>query len=215
MRPFYPQLQRSFQKALSDPASATVRTKAAMALGFLMGLQTRVEGVVQELLGTLQAAFDHGSDGGGAEAAALALAEILQHVQADKMGPAVRSALAECLSTAFRANEEPREALKVAVADLCAAFLRFDDERGAQLLATQVLQPAPVDVQLAALCLRACMEHAPEALHAAARPPALAAQLAGAWLSEAPSVVRAAREARERMRRTPPWSADDSVQSAL
>ena len=131
------------------------------------------------------------------------------------MGPAVRSALAECLSTAFRANEEPREALKVAVADLCAAFLRFDDERGAQLLATQVLQPAPVDVQLAALCLRACMEHAPEALHAAARPPALAAQLAGAWLSEAPSVVRAAREARERMRRTPPWSADDSVQSAL
>lgn len=215
VRPFYPQLQRSFQKALSDPASATVRTKAAMALGFLMGLQTRVEGVVQELLGTLQAAFDHGSDGGGAEAAALALAEILQHVQADKMGPAVRSALAECLSTAFRANEEPREALKVAVADLCAAFLRFDDERGAQLLATQVLQPAPVDVQLAALCLRACMEHAPEALHAAARPPALAAQLAGAWLSEAPSVVRAAREARERMRRTPPWSADDSVQSAL
>jgi len=214
VRPFYPQLQRSFQKALSDPASATVRTKAAMALGFLMGLQVRVEGVVQELLGTLHAAFEHGSDD-TAEAAALALAEILQHVQADKIGPAVRASLAECLATAFHANEEPREALKKAIADLCAAFLRFDDEHGVPLLATQVLQPAPVDVQLAALCLRACMELAPEALHAAARPPALAAQLAGAWLSEAPSVVRAAREARELMRRTPPWSADDSVQSAL
>ncbi|WFD21014.1 translational activator of GCN4 [Malassezia caprae] len=214
VRPFYPQLQRSFQKALSDPSSATVRTKAATALGFLMGLQVRVEGVVQELLGTLNAAFEHGSDD-TAEAAALALAEILQHVQADKIGPAVRASIAECLTTAFHANEEPREALKKAMADLCAAFLRFDDEHGAPLLATQVLQPAPVDVQLAALCLRACMEHAPEALHAAARPPALAAQLAGAWLSEAPSVVRAAREARELMRRTSPWSADDSIQSAL
>ena len=33
VRPFYPQLQRSFQKALSDPASATVRSQAAHALG--------------------------------------------------------------------------------------------------------------------------------------------------------------------------------------
>ncbi|WFD24695.1 translational activator of GCN4 [Malassezia equina] len=215
VRPFYPQLQRSFQKALSDPASATVRTKAAMALGFLMGFQLRVEGVMQELLGTIHTALEQGSDDGAAEAAALALSEIMQHVQGDKVGPAVRSLLAECLSASFHANEEPREALKKAIADLCAAFLRFDDERAAPLLASQVLQPAPVDVQLAALCLRACMEHAPDALHAVARPPALAAQLAGAWLSEAPSVVRAAREARDMMRRTSPWSMDEAVQSAL
>ncbi|WFD28586.1 translational activator of GCN4 [Malassezia nana] len=215
VRPFYPQLQRSFQKALSDPASATVRTKAAVALGFFMGLQVRVEGVVQELLGSLDSALTHGSDDGMAEAVALALAEILQHVPAEKMGPAVRDGIAECLSSAFHAPEEPREALKRNLADLFAAFLRFDPDRSAKLLATQVLQPASVDVQLAALCLRSCMEQAPDALYAVARPPALAAQLISAWLSEAPLVVRAAREARERMRRTPPWHEDHTVQSAL
>ncbi len=50
VRPFYPQLQRSYQKAVSDASSATVRTKAGVALGNLMGLQTRVDPVIAELV---------------------------------------------------------------------------------------------------------------------------------------------------------------------
>ena len=59
------------------------------------------------------------------------------------------------------------------------------------------------------------MEHAPDALYAAVRPPSLVSQLTAAWLSEAPSVARAARETREMIRRSCPWKADDSVLSAL
>ena len=213
VRPFYPQLQRSFQKALSDTSSGTVRSKAAHALGFLMGLQTRVEGVVNELIQTIRGALAVPDD--TSDAAATALACILQHVAQDKISDGVRASIAQCLHDAFHAEEEPREALKKALADVLAALLQFDAQVTEPILTAQVLQPAPVDVHFGALCLRACMEHAPDALYAAARPPSLVSQLTGAWLSEAPSVARAARETREMIRRTSPWHADDNVMSAL
>ena len=213
VRPFYPQLQRSFQKALSDPASATVRSQAAHALGRLMGLQTRVEGVVNELVSTLHRALAEPDD--TADAAATALACILAHVAHDKLSDGARASIAACLHDAFHADEEPREALKKALADVLAALVRFDAHAAEPLLSAQVLLPAPVDVHLAALCLRACIEQAPDALYAIARPPSLVSQLTAAWLSEAPSVARAARETREMIRRSRPWNADDTVLSAL
>ena len=99
--------------------------------------------------------------------------------------------------------------------DVLAALVRFDAHAAEPLLSAQVLLPAPVDVHLAALCLRACMEQAPDALYAIARPPSLVSQLTAAWLSEAPSVARAARETREMLRRSRPWNTDDTVLSAL
>lgn len=215
VRPFYPQLQRSFQKALGDPASANVRGKAASALGFLMGLQTRVEGVIQELVQQIQQALADPSSDETTDAAATALADIVRHVAADKLSEPVRESMAACLTSAFHANEEPREAMKRALAELCAAMLQAHPTSMAPVLDAEILQPAPVDVQLAALCLRACMEEAPEALYEATRPPTMLAQLTGAWLSEAPSVVRPARETRDAMRRTAPWKSDEAVQSAL
>ena len=101
------------------------------------------------------------------------------------------------------------------LADVLAALVRFDAHAAEPLLSAQVLLPAPVDVHLAALCLRACMEQAPDALYAIARPPSLVSQLTAAWLSEAPSVARAARETREMFRRSRPWNTDDTVLSAL
>ncbi|KAJ8595557.1 ARM repeat-containing protein [Rhizopogon salebrosus TDB-379] len=50
VKPFFPQLQRTFVKALSDASSAVVRTRAADALGILMRSQPRVDPVVTELI---------------------------------------------------------------------------------------------------------------------------------------------------------------------
>jgi hypothetical protein len=50
VKPFFPQLQRTFVKSTSDPASVVVRTKAAQALGELMKHQPRVDPVVMELI---------------------------------------------------------------------------------------------------------------------------------------------------------------------
>ncbi|RKP06393.1 armadillo-type protein, partial [Thamnocephalis sphaerospora] len=48
LKPFLPQLQRTFIKSLSDP-NAAVRSRAATALGTLITLQTRVDTLVSEL----------------------------------------------------------------------------------------------------------------------------------------------------------------------
>ena len=50
LKPFLPQLQRTFIKSLTDPTSATVRTRAATALAILISLQSRVDPLVTELV---------------------------------------------------------------------------------------------------------------------------------------------------------------------
>ncbi|CAG8528815.1 4749_t:CDS:10 [Funneliformis caledonium] len=50
LKPFIPQLQRTFIKSLSDPSSALVRSRAALALGILISLQTRVDPLITELI---------------------------------------------------------------------------------------------------------------------------------------------------------------------
>ncbi|ODQ53263.1 ARM repeat-containing protein [Saitoella complicata NRRL Y-17804] len=50
LKPFLPQLQRTFAKCLADVDSEVVRTRAAQALGTLITLQTRVDPLIAELV---------------------------------------------------------------------------------------------------------------------------------------------------------------------
>lgn len=50
VKPFFPQLQRTFVKSTSDATSTAVRNKAAEALGVLMKNQPRVDPVITELI---------------------------------------------------------------------------------------------------------------------------------------------------------------------
>ncbi len=50
LRPFIPQLQRTFVKSLSDPNDEVLRTRAAKAIGNLIGYQPRVDPLVAELV---------------------------------------------------------------------------------------------------------------------------------------------------------------------
>jgi vesicle coat complex subunit len=54
MKPFLPQLQTTFIKALHDP-TALVRNNAALALGKLMALTVRVDPLLNELLAGVSA----------------------------------------------------------------------------------------------------------------------------------------------------------------
>ncbi|CAJ1961186.1 unnamed protein product [Sphenostylis stenocarpa] len=73
LKPFLPQLQTTFVKCLQD-STRTVRSSAALALGKLSGLSTRVDPLVNDLLSSLQ-----GSDGGVREAILTALKGVLKH----------------------------------------------------------------------------------------------------------------------------------------
>jgi hypothetical protein len=50
LKPFLPQLQRTFAKSLADPASEVLRTRAAKALGTLITLTPRIDPLIAELV---------------------------------------------------------------------------------------------------------------------------------------------------------------------
>lgn len=46
LKPFLPQLQRTFAKALADPSSEVLRSRAARALGTLITLTPRIDPLI-------------------------------------------------------------------------------------------------------------------------------------------------------------------------
>lgn len=60
LRPFIPQLQRTFVKSLSDATNETLRLRAAKALGSLIEYQPRVDPLVVELVAGARQAADEG-----------------------------------------------------------------------------------------------------------------------------------------------------------
>ncbi|CCE64240.1 hypothetical protein TPHA_0H00300 [Tetrapisispora phaffii CBS 4417] len=60
LRPFIPQLQRTFVKSLSDPSNETLRLRAAKALGTLIEYQPRVDPLVIELVTGAKQTDDEG-----------------------------------------------------------------------------------------------------------------------------------------------------------
>ena len=96
VKPFFPQLQRTFVKSTSDPSSNAVRAKAAEALGVLMRNQPRVDPVVTELI-----AGARGSDDAIATSYITALSHVIRNAS-QHIGDQAREAAIELVSDAFR-----------------------------------------------------------------------------------------------------------------
>lgn len=58
LRPFIPQLQRTFVRSLADPTNDSLRSGAVTALGILVEFQPRLDSLVTELVGGARAAED-------------------------------------------------------------------------------------------------------------------------------------------------------------
>lgn len=100
VRPFIPQLQRTFVKSIGDPASLAVRTKAAQALGVLMKNQPRVDPVITELC--------TGARNNTAEIASsmvLALSFVVINA-ATNMGEKAKELCVELLTDAFKESHD-------------------------------------------------------------------------------------------------------------
>lgn len=100
VKPFFPQLQRTFVKSASDSASLAVRIRAARALGVLMKNQPRVDPVVTELVTGAKSNEDT-----IAASLVLALALVVRSAGSN-VGEKAREACAELISESFR---EPHE----------------------------------------------------------------------------------------------------------
>ena len=104
VKPFFPQLQRTFVKAVSDPSSIVVRTRAADALGVLMRSQPRVDPVVTELVGGAR-----GSEEEIAASFVLALSHVVRSaVVHGGVGDKAREACVELVHEAFRGAHDGR-----------------------------------------------------------------------------------------------------------
>ena len=100
VKPFFPQLQRTFIKSASDPASAVVRTKAAQALGDLMKHQPRVDPVVTELIAGAKSTGDP-----VAGSLVLALSYVIKNAWAN-VGEKAQEASLELVSDAFKESHD-------------------------------------------------------------------------------------------------------------
>jgi hypothetical protein len=95
VKPFFPQLQRTFVKSISDPSSSAVRSKAAEALGVLMRNQPRVDPVITELVAGVK-----GNDDFIATSFLLALANVMRNAS-QSVGDKAREACIDIVSEAF------------------------------------------------------------------------------------------------------------------
>ncbi|KAJ6581434.1 armadillo-type protein [Mycena capillaripes] len=119
VKPFFPQLQRTFVKSASDPASVVVRNKAAQALGVLMRSQPRVDPVVTELVTGIKS-----NDDGIASSLILALSNVVKNAS-QHLGEKARESCVELATDAFREPHDDNYAQ--AISDLVSALAVYSD----------------------------------------------------------------------------------------
>ncbi|KAK7030667.1 TOG domain-containing protein [Favolaschia claudopus] len=119
VKPFFPQLQRTFVKSASDPASVVVRNKAAEALGVLMRNQPRVDPVVTELTTGIKSNED-----AIASSLVLALSNVIKSAS-QHLGDKARESCVELAMDAFRESHDDN--YSQAIAGLIAALAVYPD----------------------------------------------------------------------------------------
>ncbi|EKM53603.1 uncharacterized protein PHACADRAFT_125439 [Phanerochaete carnosa HHB-10118-sp] len=119
VKPFFPQLQRTFVKSASDLSSLAVRNRAVQGLGVLMKNQPRVDPVITELVGGVR-----NSEDAVVGSLVLALAYVVWN-GGSNVGEKAREACFEVVSDAFKESHD--ESYVRATAALFAALSAFPD----------------------------------------------------------------------------------------
>ncbi|KAG0341658.1 translational activator of GCN4, partial [Podila minutissima] len=132
LKPFLPQLQRTFIKSLTDPTSATVRVRAAAALSILISLQSRVDPLVTELVAGIKA-----SEPGVKETVMGALESVVSKIGAGMSDAAKRAVITVVMEGMDASNAE---SMWLASAKLLGAFCKHQtSEEAGYLIQTQIL----------------------------------------------------------------------------
>ena len=133
LKPFLPQLQRTFAKSLADTSSEVLRTRAAKALGTLIKYTPRIDPLIAELVTGSKTA-----DPGVKTAMLKALYEVISRAGAN-MGEASRAAV---LSLIDMDTDERDDAMTVTNAKLLGALIKNVPEEAAEsLLKNRVVTP--------------------------------------------------------------------------
>ncbi|KAL7422316.1 translational activator of GCN4 [Cryptotrichosporon argae] len=206
VRPFHPQLTRTFVKSASDPAALSVRNRAAAGLGELMKHQPRVDPLITELIGVVHAADkDIQASVAGALAAVCASA-------GKNIGPAAKAAIVELAEEAFA---EPRgETYSTAIARVVSGLAKHDPEAVRPIVDTFLAAPTP-PTPMVSITIMCILEDAPGALYDLGAVDNVVRKIMASVGAEGPATTRPAREARELLRSTERYKDDAGVQALV
>lgn len=154
LKPFLPQLQRTFAKSLADPSSETLRSRAARALGTLIKYTPRIDPLIAELVTGSKT-----TDQGVRTAMLKALYEVVSKAGA-KMGEAARAAILSLIDTE---PDERDDAMTITNAKLLGALIKNVSEE----IALSLLKNRVVTTQFSnasVLALNAVLVESPDAL---------------------------------------------------
>ncbi|GAA5986671.1 hypothetical protein JCM11641_001358 [Rhodosporidiobolus odoratus] len=212
VKPFFPQLQRTFVKSLVDPSSLSVRNRGSAALGVLMHHQPRVDPLVTEL--TNLAATEEGDV---RDSVINGLAATVTS-GGKNMSETSISSVVDIVSEAFA--ESPKESYATAIARLTAA-VAFHDVESLSFTITSFITATETDLpptQLSAVALREMIDVAPTALYELDKMGTVERVLksiGGSGGAVNPAIARPSREAKELFKQREPWRDDEEVLSKL
>ncbi|GAA5855038.1 hypothetical protein JCM8547_002355 [Rhodosporidiobolus lusitaniae] len=210
VKPFFPQLQRTFVKSLVDPSSLSVRNRGAAALGVLMQHQPRVDPLVTEL--TNLAATEEG-DVRDSVVNGLAATVMSGGKNVSDFGPVV-----DVISEAFA--ETPKESYATAVARLVGAVAKHSPE-DLDFIITSFITATATELpptQISALALREMIDVAPMVLYELdkdATVDRVLKSIGGSGGAVNPAIARPARETKELLKERDPWRDDEAVMAKL
>lgn len=181
LKPFQPQLQQSFVKALLDPTQA-VRSRGASALARLMPLSTRIDPLLTELCTGAT------TNAGGIQESFLEAAALVLYRAADRITAPVRGKAVEVAAGLMEAEDETLRRLAAAVvgaamrmadagtiaSTLSPIFLtpgEEDDDDGG----VSILPDSGLDGRVS--CIAATLKYAPAAIPTASLVPSLITHL--------------------------------------
>ncbi|MED6131161.1 eIF-2-alpha kinase activator GCN1 [Stylosanthes scabra] len=178
LKPFLPQLQTTFVKCLQD-STRTVRSSAALALGKLSGLSTRVDPLVGDLLSSLQ-----GSDSGVREAILSALKGVLKYA-GKNVSSAVRNRVYSVLKDLIHHDDEKVRAYAANILGVLTQYL--EDVQLSELvqeLASLANSPSWAPRHGSLLTISSLFHHSPSAICSSPLFPAIVDRLRDALKDE-------------------------------
>ncbi|KAJ6782657.1 hypothetical protein PWT90_00210 [Aphanocladium album] len=154
LKPFLPQLQRTFAKSLADGTSEVLRTRAAKALGTLIKYTPRIDPLIAELVTGSKT-----TDAGVKKAMLKALYEVISRAGAN-MGQASRTAI---LSLIDGEADETDASMTITNAQLLGALIKNVPEEAASSLLRNRVVTTNFNLS-SALALNAVLVESPEVL---------------------------------------------------
>jgi hypothetical protein len=154
LKPFLPQLQRTFAKSLADPSSELLRSRAAKALGTLISLTPRIDPLIAELVSGSKT-----SDSGVRNAMLKALYEVINKAGAN-MSDASRSAVLALIDADPEDNDV---SMAITYAKLLGALIKNVPAENATGLVKNRVLPSQFS-QSSVLALNAVFVESPSSL---------------------------------------------------